>query len=485
MMRLLSLALAAALLCAQSPAPSPYQDPDRKLFAEVDKRNELLANLEYLSDRIGARLTGSDALKRANQWTLEKFRGYGVDSVRLESFPIAHGWTRGPATARIVEPAQHPIAIASLGWAASTPGTISGPVRYVKVEKIEDLQAYRGKLRGSIVITTQPARMVPDKPADNSLDVLDIERPPGEPELSSNERRRYRRQMQEFFEKEGVIAILREGAKEFRLLNMSSEGGTEYNLSPLPSAFIAHEDYLRLWRLLARGPVQVALDIRNETTGQVEISNTVAEIRGREKPDEYVLVGAHLDSWDLGDGSTDNGTGTSVILEAARAIRAAGLVPRRSIRFVLFAGEEQGSVGARHYLQLHKGDLDRIQAVVIHDTGTGRVKSFSVEERYDLREALDRLVEPLREAGLQELTMRQTRGSDHVVFREVGVPAFFAIQDIAGYRQNHHSQADTFDKVLPADLVQGAKVVAAFVWNLAESPDKLPRKRIIKVDSAP
>jgi Zn-dependent M28 family amino/carboxypeptidase len=211
----------------------------------------------------------------------------------------------------------------------------------------------------------------------------------------------------------------------------------------------------------------------------------VAEIRGREKPDEYVLIGAHLDSWDLGDGSTDNGTGTAVVLEAARAIRASGLIPRRSIRFVLFAAEEQGLVGSRRYVQSRKEELDRLQAAVIHDAGTGRVKSFAVEQRYELREALDHLATPLREAGLEELTMRQTRGSDHLSFRDEGIPAFFGIQEVAGYRQNHHSQADTFDKVRLEDLVQGAKVVAAFAWNLAEYPEKLPRKKEIKVEAGP
>jgi Zn-dependent M28 family amino/carboxypeptidase len=152
---------------------------------------------------------------------------------------------------------------------------------------------------------------------------------------------------------------------------------------------------------------------------------------------------------------------------------------------VLFAGEEQGLAGSRAYLRAHKEELDRIQAVVIHDSGTGAVRSFSLQQRYDLREALDQIAAPLREAGLEELSMRTAGGSDHVPFRDEGVPAFFGIQEVAGYRQNHHSQSDTFDKVRPESLIQGAKVITALAWNLAEHPDKLPRKREIRIQSGP
>jgi carboxypeptidase Q len=167
-----------------------------------------------------------------------------------------------------------------------------------------------------------------------------------------------------------------------------------------------------------------------------------------------------------------------VVLEAARAIQASGLKPRRTIRFALFAGEEEGLVGSKEYAKAHKDEMERIQGVVIHDTGTGRIKSFTVEGRYDLREALDKLVQPLREVGLEELSMRRTSGSDHVTFRDVGAPALFGIQDPAEYRKTHHSQSDTFDKIRKADLVQGAKAVAALAWNLSECPDKLPHKKV-------
>ncbi|HYM09773.1 MAG TPA: M20/M25/M40 family metallo-hydrolase, partial [Bryobacterales bacterium] len=264
------------------------------------------------------------------------------------------------------------------------------------------------------------------------------------------------------------------------LFNMGSIGGRDYRIGGVPTAYIIHEDYLRLWRLLDRKqPVELEVNLHSEVTpGPIEVYNTLGEIRGASQPDQVVIVGAHLDSWDLGTGATDNGTGSSVVLEAARALRAFGLHPSRTIRFVLFTGEEQGLVGSRDYVKVHAAELDHIQGVVIHDTGTGGIKSFTLEGRYDLREALDKLAEPLHEIGLEELSMRSTEGSDHVPFREAGVPAFFGIQAPAEYRRTHHSQSDTFDKVHKDELIEGAKAVAALAWNLSEYPEKLPRKKM-------
>jgi carboxypeptidase Q len=312
--------LAVGLLAQQTPRQeSPFREANRRLWAEIEKNNELMANLEYLCDMIGPRLTGSDKAKRANQWTLEKFKSYGLEA-RLESWTIGNAWQRGIASARIVEPAAHPMTIASAGWSPSTSGPVRGPLMYVKVEKPEDIGQYKGQLAGKILITTEPARIGEEPRPGDAAAALRGERGREDPNLPFEERMRLRRQMNELFKKEGVAAILRESSKEHGLLNMSSAGGANYQISPVPTAFVVHEDYARLWRLLARKvPVEVEVDIRNEITpGPVEVYNTVAEIRGSEKPEEIVIVGAHLDSWDLGAGATDNGTGTVVTLEAGR-----------------------------------------------------------------------------------------------------------------------------------------------------------------------
>jgi Zn-dependent M28 family amino/carboxypeptidase len=228
---------------------------------------------------------------------------------------------------------------------------------------------------------------------------------------------------------------------------------------------------------MKRGPVEVEMDIKSTIAdGPATVYNTIAEIRGSEKPDEIVVLGAHLDSWDLGTGTTDNGTGSMVVLEAARALQKSGLKPKRTIRFALFSGEEQGLNGSRAYVDAHREEMPRVSAALIHDTGTGRVTSISLMRNYAAREVMDTVVAPLRSLGLLELTERWMTGSDHVPFDETGVPGFYCLQDPAQYFETHHSQADTFDQAHEADLVEGAQVMAVVAYNLAELPELLPRK---------
>jgi len=207
------------------------------------------------------------------------------------------------------------------------------------------------------------------------------------------------------------------------------------------------------------------------------VSNTVAEIRGTEKPDEVVIVGAHIDSWDLGTGATDNGTGTIAVLEAARSLVKSGVQPKRTIRFILFPGEEQGLNGSRAYVKAHKDELNKVSGVLVHDTGTGRVLTIGLMHDYAAKETMDRVLYSFaRSAGLVEPSLRTEGGSDHVPFDEAGVPAFWCVQDNVDYDRTHHSQADTFDRVRFDDLMQGAQVLAAWAYNTAQLPDMLPRK---------
>jgi carboxypeptidase Q len=487
----LILATAGTLIALHAQQPPPVvkdavAQADGKIFAEIHDHNEIMSNLEYLSDMIGQRLTGSENLKKANDWTRKRFADYGLKDPHLEGWTIEHGWTRGTARGRILSPAEHPLAIASYGWAPGTGGTVSGPVVYMKADSVADLDAYKGKLKGAIVITTSPTPLPPqDTPAPNPLlvpydDPFLLMRPlrPGERHEHYGEGwRRFLRARLDFLKKEGAIATLTDSAKFDDLLNMTGLGGRNYGASPIPAAFIASENYSLIWRLLQRGPVQVELDITNSMGDKpIEVYNTVAEIRGSEKPDEFVVLGAHIDSWDLGTGTTDNGTGSMVVLEAARAIQKLGLQPKRTIRFALFSGEEQGLNGSRAYVAAHQSELPNTSAALIHDTGTGRVLAISLMRNYQTRQIMDKVVEPMHALGLLELSERWMTGSDHVSFEEAGVPGFYCIQDSAQYFQTHHSQADTFDQAHEADLVEGAQVMAAWAYNVAQLPELLPRK---------
>src|SRR6267378_865462 len=229
--------------------------------------------------------------------------------------------------------------------------------------------------------------------------------------------------------------------------------------------------------MLKHGPVTMEIEMSNSFSDKpVEVYNTVGEIRGSEKPDEVVILGAHLDSWDLGTGSTDNGTGSMAVLEAARALVKSGVQPKRTIRFVLFTGEEEGLVGSKMYVDAHKNDLEKISGVLVHDTGTGKVLTLGLHDNYQDREIVDQVLAPLTELKLLEPTMARSYGTDHLSFDEVGVPGFFCIQERAEYNLTHHSQSDTFDKVWKDDLNQGAQVLAAWAYNTANLPEMLPRR---------
>ena len=464
------LALAGAALFAQQQDATTAGT--RQILVEIAEHSEQMQNLEHLSDHIGARLTGSPGLKRANEWTAERFRDYGLKNARLESWKIAHSWQRPWVRARVVAPAEHRLTAEAAGWSPNTPGAVRGHLFYVKVEKKEDLEAYRGKLKGAIVMLGEPnpRQRVEEKPI--------LPRSP-RPEMDFPARQRLGRERDEFFKQEGVVAVLRDSNKGYGLFTMTS-AGVNYAPAALPTLFLSPESYDLLWRLRKDDQrVELELEVSGGgfSEGEVEVYNTVAEIRGSEKPDEIVILGAHIDSWDLGSGATDNGTGVSVVLEAARALQKLNLKPKRTIRFVLFSGEEQGLHGSRAYVEAHKGEMEKISAVLIHDSGTGRVETISLNGNVQAHDAVWALLAPLREMiGLEDFKMRSFGGSDHASFNRAGVPAFFCSQETSIYRQTHHSQADTFEKVVRDDVVNGAQVMAVFAYSVAQADEMLPRK---------
>jgi carboxypeptidase Q len=480
------LVLAAVRAGSARPAgdeASAIAATDAQILSEVREHSEAMQNSEYLGDAIGPRLTGSPQLKQANDWTAAKFREYGLTNVHLEPWTIAHSWMRGTARARIVSPTEHPLTIASAGWAPSTAGVLRGPVVYVDIKKDVDFEKYRGKLKGALVIAQEPASLSPPKP-DGFFGEGNrpMQTPPplkGQPVPPSPfaAMMAVARKRTEFYKQEGVAVVLRDSNKPHALLNMTGIGGEQFDIGAIPTAFISGEGYRMLWRMQKHGPVQVEIEMTNSFSDKpVEVYNTVAEIKGSEKPDEVVILGAHLDSWDLGTGSTDNGTGSMAVLEAARALAKLNLKPKRTIRFILFSGEEEGLCGSVKYVEAHKAELEKISGVLVHDTGTGKVLTLALHDNYQDREIVDQVLAPLKELKLLEPTMTHMSGTDHLSFNEAGVPGFWALQDGAEYSKTHHSQSDTFDKVWKDDLNQGAQVLAAWAYNTAQLPAMLPRR---------
>ncbi len=280
-----------------------------------------------------------------------------------------------------------------------------------------------------------------------------------------------------FLVEQGAVAVLRDSGKPQALLSMTDATNEPFTLGPIPTAFVTGEGYRLLYRLVKKGPVEVEIEINNSISPKpVEVYNTVADLRGTEKPDEFVIIGGHLDSWDLATGTTDNGTGSMAVLEAARTLAKLNLKPKRTIRFILFTGEEQGLIGSKEYVKAHKSELDKISGALIHDSGTGRVLAIGLHDNYQVRQTVDQVIAPLHDLKLLEPTMEREYGTDSLSFDEVGLPGFWCVQDLAEYPQTHHSQSDTFDKAWKDDIQQGAQVLAAWAYNTAQLPDLLPRR---------
>lgn len=456
------------------------RDPSaiRAIIDEGSRRSHVQADLQYLTDVIGPRLTGSAAMRRANEWTAGKFRAYGMDSTWLEPWKFGQSWERGPMTLALVAPHKRQLHGESWAWAPGTKGSVTGDVIYVDAKTGIDLkQRFGGRLKGNWALVSPPIPIwnpdgPPMTPRDSAARDSAI-KAQFAPAVNTDEQN-YRRDRRDLLAAEGAAGIILSGAKEFALMSMS---GSPSSISPIPQIVVPQETFTHFHRLLALGePVRIEVDITNSIGSDSLMQwNTVAEIRGSEKPNEIVLLGAHLDSWDLGTGTTDNATGSIAVLEAARILKAAGVKPRRTIRFALFSGEEQGLYGSRKYADLHQGELDSFQAVVVLDNGTGRIKGMALQARDELGDLWKSLFSPLQELGPFTVRSGNKGGTDHLPFLPYGVPAFNFDQETRGYGHTHHSQVDTYDHAVLDDVKQAAIVMAATAYQLANLPALLPR----------
>lgn len=498
--------LAAGLLvCVAFPAlaetPEAAQSLDEKIIAEAKAKSELMANLTYLSDFIGPRLTGTPALKRANEWAAEKMRSYGLENVKLEPYEIPVGWVRGTATARMVEPDNgRQLLVASAGWVPGTKGKVVGDVVIFQVTRREELAQYKGKLKNAIILRGKPANVAPITdlsygagrprgPMGNPMGNPMGGNPPpkdgaGAPPFRGNfeQMRQLQQEIRDFLKAEGAAALLQDSGKPHGLLITTGSWRGSERAQPqdaIPLLYVAHEHYEMLYRLAQRKDAKTRLELDVTNTfipGPITVYNTVGEIRGSEKPDEFVVLGAHIDSWDLGQGTTDNGTGTSVVLEAARILAKCGVKPKRTIRFALFSGEEQGLHGSKAYVARHKDELPKTSLAIVHDTGTGKVTAICTMGREVLKPLLEKELPFLKSLGV-EISTASMSGSDHQSFEGAGVPGFMFRQDVAEYRLTHHTQTDTLDKAREPDLIQGAQVMALTAMRVANRDGLLPRDK--------
>jgi carboxypeptidase Q len=479
--RYLIFLLVPIICCSRAVSQDDLEATDKRIIQEIRAHNHLMENLEYLSDRIGPRLTGSEQLRTAETWASDVAKQYGLENVHLEGWKIAHSWRRGSAQARIVDPVVRNLTITSAGWSPGTHGELRANIVSVTANNLAELKTFSGKLVGAIVLLKQPSDLMQEGPIINPAAPFngpDIQRPaPATDRYAPSPDDRFDSARLTFLKNEGVAAIILDSGKHNGLLTVRNVGN-QYEPATIPTAIVTHEDYALLWRLLRKGRVEIELSLTNSfSESAVEVHNLVAEIRGVQKPDEVVILCAHLDSWDLASGSTDDGTGVASVLEAARAINALKLQPMRTIRIVLFTGEEQGEVGSREYVKQHQAEWNKISAVLADDTGTSRILTLRLHQNYAVRKTADATLAPLAELDLVQPWMERYYGSDYASFNDVGVPGFSLIgnQRDYDYDQTHHTQADTFDKINEDGVVHHAQVLASWAYNTAQLADLLPR----------
>jgi carboxypeptidase Q len=451
------------------------------LIDEGTQRSKVAEDLRYLTDVIGPRLTGSPAMRRANEWVAAKLREYGADSVAQEPWPFGVSWQRGALTARLLSPHERWLSAASWAWAPGTNGPVAGDVVYVDATTRADFdRRFAGKLRGAWVMLERPyPRVNPFAATAADSSRVDSLRRVMRRQRTADEITFLRGQVA-LLAAQGIAGELIDGQKDYGLFTMS---GSPDAISPYPQIVVSNQTYLELHRSIVAGErVRMEVNAAN-TIGRDSLIqwNTVGEIRGAELPDEVVLIGAHLDSWDVGTGATDNASGSIAVLEAARllgALKASGVRPRRTIRFALFTGEEQGLFGSQYYVMGHLAELPMHQAVLVLDNGTGRITGLPLQGRDDLHDLWTALMKPLSALGPVQVRSGTKGGTDHLPFIQARVPAFNYDQQSRGYDFTHHSQIDVLSQAVTGDVQQAAIVMAVNALQLANLDRRLRRDAI-------
>jgi carboxypeptidase Q len=444
-------ALVSVLFIASLILPLAAQDAVARVIDEALKPSPLEANLERLTDQIGGRVPGTPAMNHAVQWGVQAFRAAGADSVRTEDFDLQASWAEGATEMSVVTPEQFKVRVVSVAWAPALAAQRGIRVVDVGEGTAADL-AKAGEVEGAIVLVHSKEMKTWDDLFDEYI------------RANTAVRNAVAHK---------ALAIAFQSSRPHDLLYRHTNA-TKGEIDRIPQILVAREDADRIARLLSQGQkLRADIAIPNRVGGPTAAANVVAELRGSEKPDEFVVLGAHLDSWELGTGALDNGCNAALVVDALRAIKASGVRPRRSIRFILFSGEEEGLVGSHAYVTAHRSELDKAAGVVIYDSGIGKVTGFSLGGRKDIVAAVTGLVAPLKQFGADTLTTDASYGTDHFDFLLEGVPTLVANQEEDNYLLNYHAMSDTFDKVDLSRLKTHVATAAATTFAIADFPDRI------------
>src|SRR3984957_6422453 len=458
---LVAVLVAANITCARQLSPQKNAEADTtkpgliKIAGNATLDSPAFQLLTELSDEVGARVTGSPEAQRAIEWSAAKMKSIGLDNVHTEKWNLWKGWTRGPAEAVMLAPLHRPLAISAMGWTGSTPaGGVDADIASANLFDLEAETKNASKFRGKIVYVVAQG-----KPKQSFWTIF-------------GNYASFLRQLHAA----GAVAVIG-GDFGFKPegMHLTHTGILGFSVDEeIPVVSMAKEDEGQIDRYLAEGKsVRLHVNIQNKfANGPVESANVVGEVAGREHPEQVVVIGAHLDSWDLSEGTTDNGVGVASVLAAADAIVKSGVRPRRTMRFVLWTGEEQGFGGSLAYMKQHASEIKDHVAAVVLDNGQGPIKEFQLGGRDDLIASFDPFADSLENIRDIKVTAEMELESDTAPFILAGLPGINLAQDPAEYKFTHHSEADALEAVKPDVLTQDATIMALTAYWLADRPER-------------
>jgi carboxypeptidase Q len=519
---ILLLIVAVVPLGAQAPSTADL-NAIQQIKDEGFNRSQVMEIMSYLTDVYGPRLTNSPNIKQAAGWTMDKLKEWQLANVHLEPWgPFGKGWSNERFSLQVISPRPFPLIAYAKAWTPGTNGVVTAEAVWAPIQKEEDIEKYRGKLKGKFVLTAQqteiPTRTEAQFHRYTDAELTEEATQPVPAAQAANEERfaRFRAQrelnqkIQKFLVEEGVAVWLEPSPGDDGTVFVSAGGGRDPKDPPAPPRVaVASENYGRLVRMLEKKPpipVTLQADIQNKFyEDDLNSFNIVGEIPGsdRAKADEIVMLGAHFDSWHSGTGATDNGAGSGVMLEAMRILKATGVRLRRTVRIGLWTGEEQGLLGSRAYVKQHFADWEpdvapdkeKIKVLSEHakldayynvDNGSGKIRGIYLQGNEAIAPLFLQWMEPFHNLGMTTLTIRNTGGTDHLAFDAVGLPGFQFIQDPLDYdTRTHHSNMDVYERIQEPDMKQMAVIVASFVYLTANRDEMVPRKPLQRTRPKP
>lgn len=467
----------------------------QQIREEGFERSQIEAMARHLTEVIGPRLTGSPGMKKANEWTVQMFEEFGLVNTVVEPWgEFGRGWSNEAYAGRILTPFQQALHGQPRAWTGSTDGTVRGQAIVAPIETMEDVERLRGRLADAFILQDPVAAVTPEfEHRDRRASLESLLAPPPPPGAGRRGRggrgrgrgaaspaQQARAAFVAMAEAEGAAGFLRISRRDDGVIDGGAAGSREAGAPEgLPHVALPREQYNQIYRNVTHGvPVEIEMLVENRFyEDDLQQYNSLGDIPGSDKADEFIMLGAHLDSWNMAGGATDNAAGSVVMMEAMRILKAIGVQPRRTIRIALWSGEEQGLIGSSRYLDNHPELHDKISAYVNVDNGTGRLRGIWNQSNAAATPVFEQILWPFRDLGVVAVKHGNTGGTDHLSFDRRGIPGFNFIQDPIEYGINtHHTDIDSFDHLVIEDLQQAAVVVAATVYALAMRDEMMPRK---------